>query len=159
MDVSHGRPVSRAGIPRPFRTLALSGPAADTSGEFNLNGIQATPSDKTLIVGHSSNGEPYTVDPRSGTSATIAGINAPEVDGLVLEGRRLWAVQNTNQASRIRLDPDLTAGVVEKVITSDRFQTPTTAARFGRRLAVVNDKFDTGFPPTAEQYEVILVKA
>jgi hypothetical protein len=110
-------------------------------------------------VGHSSNGEPYTVDPRSGTSATIAGINAPEVDGLVLEGRRLWAVQNTNQASRIRLDPDLTAGVVEKVITSDRFQTPTTAARFGRRLAVVNAKFDTGLPPTAEQYEVILVKA
>jgi sugar lactone lactonase YvrE len=152
-------PVSRAGIPRPFRTLALSGPAADTSGEFNLNGIQATPSGKTLIVGHSTNGELYTVDPRSGTSATIAGINVPEVDGLVLEGRRLWAVQNTNQVTRIRLDPDLTAGVVEKVITSDLFQTPTTAARFGGRLAVVNAKFDTGFPPTADQYEVILVKA
>jgi len=45
-----------------------------------------------------------------------------------------------------------TAGV-EKVITSDRFQTPTTVARFGRRLAVVNAKFDTGFPPTADQYE------
>jgi hypothetical protein len=28
--------------------------------------------------------------------------------------------------------------VVEKVITSDRFQTPSTAALFGRRLAVVN---------------------
>ena len=152
-------PVSRAGTPRPFRTLALSGPAADTSGEFNLNGIQATPSGKTLIVGHSSNGELYTVDPTTGTSATIAGVSVPEVDGLVLEGRRLWAVQNTNQVSRIRLDPDLTAGVVEKVITSDLFQVPTTAARFGRRLAVVNGKFDTGFPPTADQYEVILVKA
>ena len=35
-------PVSAAGVPGPFRTLALSGPAADTSGEFNLNGIQAT---------------------------------------------------------------------------------------------------------------------
>jgi hypothetical protein len=32
-------PVSRAGVPGPSRTLALSGPAADTSGEFNLNGI------------------------------------------------------------------------------------------------------------------------
>jgi sugar lactone lactonase YvrE len=152
-------PVSRAGIPRPFRTLALSGPAADTSGEFNLNGIQATPSGKTLIVGHSSNGELYTVDPSSGTSATIAGVSVPEVDGLVLAGRRLWAVQNTNQVSRIRLDPDLTAGVVDKVITSDLFQTPSTAARFGRRLAVVNAKFDTGFPPTADQYEVILVNS
>jgi hypothetical protein len=49
--------------------------------------------------------------------------------------------------------------VVEEVITSDLFQTPTTAARFGSRLAVVNAKFDTGIPPTADQYEVVLVKA
>ena len=40
-------PVSRAGIPGPFRTLGLSGPAADTSGQFNLNGIQATANGKT----------------------------------------------------------------------------------------------------------------
>src|SRR5215203_3505669 len=45
-------PVSRAGIPGPSRTLALSGPAADTSGAFNLNGIQATANGKTLIVAH-----------------------------------------------------------------------------------------------------------
>jgi hypothetical protein len=64
-----------------------------------------------------------------------------------------------NQVSRIRLDPDLASGVVEEVITSDLFQTPTTAARFGSRLAVVNAKFDTGFPPTATQYEVVLVNA
>jgi hypothetical protein len=36
---------------------------------------------------------------------------------------------------------------------------PTTAARFGSRLAVVNAKFDTGIPPTADQYEVVLVRA
>jgi hypothetical protein len=47
--------------------------------------------------------------------------------------------------------------VVDKVITSDLFQVPTTAALFGRRLAVVNAKFDTGIPPTADQYEVIVV--
>ena len=155
----HFVPVSRAGIPGSFRTLALSGPAADTSGEFNLNGIQAARGGKTLIVAHSTNGELYTVDPATGASATIAGVSVPQVDGLVLDGRRLWAVQNTNQVTRIRLNRDLTSGVVEKVITSDLFQTPTTAARFGRRLAVVNAKFDTGFPPTADQYEVIVVKA
>ena len=54
---------------------------------------------------------------------------------------------------------DLTSGVVEQVITSDLFQIPTTAARFGNRLAVVNAKFDTGFPPTADQYEVVVVDA
>jgi sugar lactone lactonase YvrE len=152
-------PVSRAGVPGPSRTLALSGPAADTSGEFNLNGIQATANGKTLIVAHSTNGQLYTVDPRTGASATIAGVSVPQVDGIVLQGRRLWAVQNTNQVTRIRLRRHLTSGVVEKVITSDLFQVPATAALFGRRLAVVNAKFDTGIPPTADQYEIVLVKA
>jgi sugar lactone lactonase YvrE len=152
-------PVSRAGVPGSSRTLALSGPAADTSGEFNLNGIQATANGKTLIVAHSANGQLYTVDPRTGASATIAGVSVPSVDGIVLEGRRLWAVQNTNQVTRIRLRRHLTSGVVEKVITSDLFQVPATAALFGRRLAVVNAKFDTGIPPTADQYEIVLVKA
>jgi hypothetical protein len=152
-------PVSRAGVPGSFRTLALSGPAADTGGAFNLNGIQATPDGKTLIVAHSTNGRLYTVDPTSGASATIAGVSVPLVDGIVLSGRRLWAVQTSNQVSRIRLDAHLTSGVVEEVVTSDRFQFPTTAARFGTRLAVVNAKFDTGIPPTADSYEVVLVFA
>jgi sugar lactone lactonase YvrE len=149
-------PVSRTGVPGPFRTLALSGPAADTSGEFNLNGIEATPNGTRLIVAHSGNGELYTVDPTSGASARIAGVSVPRVDGIVLEAGRLWAVQTSNQVSRIRLRPDLGSGVVEEVITSDLFQFPTTAAHFGGRLAVVNAKFDT---PTAEQYEVVVVDA
>jgi sugar lactone lactonase YvrE len=155
-------PVSRAGVPAPtFRTLAVSGPAAAISplpDLPNLNGIQATPSGKTLIVAHSANAQLYTVDPATGASATIAGVSVPNVDGIVLEAGRLWAVQNfSNQISRIRLAPDLTSGVVEAVITSELFQVPTTAARFGSRLAVVNAKFDTGIPPTADQYEVIVV--
>jgi sugar lactone lactonase YvrE len=155
-------PVSRAGVPGPtFRTLALSGPAAAISpiiGAVNLNGIQATPSGKTLIVAHSANAQLYTVDPTSGASATIAGVSVPNVDGILLEAGRLWAVQNfSNQVSRIRLRPDLTSGVVEEVITSPLFQVPTTAARFGSRLAAVNAKFDTGIPPTADQFEVVLV--
>jgi sugar lactone lactonase YvrE len=151
-------PVSGAGVPGPARTLALSGPAADTSAEFNLNGIAATPNGKTLIVGHSGNGELYTVNPATGASATIAGVSVPAVDGLLLEAGRLWAVQNElNQIAEIRLRRHLTAGVVEEVITSDLFQTPTTVARFGHRLAAVNAKFDTGFPPTADQYEVVVV--
>jgi sugar lactone lactonase YvrE len=150
-------PISNSGVPGQFRTLGVSGPAADTSGDFNLNGIAATANGKTLIVAHSTKGELYTVDPRTGASAIIAGVSVPTVDGIVLEGRRLWAVQNSNQVTRIRLRRHLTSGVVEKVITSDLFQTPSTAARFGSRLAVVNAKFDTGIPPTADQYEVVLV--
>ncbi|HEV2071404.1 MAG TPA: hypothetical protein VGR26_16570 [Acidimicrobiales bacterium] len=152
-------PVSPTGVPGPFLTLPLSGPAADTSGAFNLNGIAATPNGKTLIVAHSANGALYTVDPATGVSALIAGVSVPNVDGILFEAGRLWAVQNfSNQVSRIRLRPDLSSGVVEEIITHDLFQVPTTAARFGNRLAVVNAKFDTGFPPTADQYEVVLVR-
>ncbi len=58
----------------------------------------------------------------------------------------------------IWLRPDLTSGVVEEVIASALFQVPTTAAGLGsRHLAVVNAKFDIGIPPTADQYEVVLV--
>ena len=150
-------PVSGAGVLGSFLTLQLTGPAAEISGEFNLNGIQATPNGKTLIVAHSTNGKLYTVDPVTGASATIAGVSVPNVDGIVLLGRRLWAVQNSNQVTRVQLSPHLTSGVIEKVITSDLFQVPATAALFGSRLAVVNAKFDTGFPPKAHVWEVVLV--
>lgn len=151
-------PISKAGVLGVARTLTLTGPAAEISGQFNLNGIQATSNGKTLVVAHSANGQLYTVDPASGASATIDGVSVPNVDGIVLLGRRLWAVQNfSNQVAGIRLSSHLTSGVVEKVITSNLFQVPATAALFGSRLAVVNAKFDTGLPPTADQYEVVLV--
>jgi hypothetical protein len=150
-------PVSEAGVLGSFLTLQLTGPAAEISGAFNLNGIQATPNGKTLIVAHSANGELYTVDPVTGSSATIAGVSVPSVDGIVLLGRRLWAVQQSNQVTQVELSPNLTSGVIEEVITSGLFQVPSTAARFGSRLAVVNAKFDTGFPPTADVWEVVLV--
>jgi hypothetical protein len=151
-------PVSGTGEPGDFETLTLQGPAADTSGEFNLNGIAATERGNTLIVAHSANGALYTVDPETGDSAEIADVSVPAVDGIVVEGREFWAVQNNiNQVSEVRLSRDLTAGSVVDVITDDAFQTPSTAIRYDGRLAVVNAKFDTGFPPTADQYEIVLV--
>lgn len=151
-------PISPSGVLGPASTILLTGPAADTSGEFNLNGIVATPDEKTLIVSHTTTGELYTVDPATGVTRRIEGVSVPRVDGIVLEAGRLWAVQNfVNQVSRIRLSPDLTSGTVESVITNDAFQVPATAIRFGSCLAVVNAKFDTGVPPTADQFEVVIV--
>lgn len=150
-------PIDRHGEPGEFRTLTLRGPAADTSGLFNLNGIAAVRHGSTLIVANSDNGALYTVDSATGDSALISGVDVPTVDGIVLDGRRLWAVQNSNQVTEVLLNEDLTAGSVVEVITSDLFQAPTTAIHHDGRLAVVNAKFDTGFPPTAEQYEVVLV--
>ena len=151
-------PVDPLGVPGAAVTLPLSGPAAAITGAFNLNGIRATPDGSTLIVAHTANGALYSVDPATGASALISGVSVPNVDGLEFDGSRLLAVQNfSSQISRIRLAPDLRSGTVESVLTSDLFQVPATAARFGSRLAVVNAKFDTGFPPTADRYEIVII--
>lgn len=139
-------------------TLVLTGPAANQSGDFNLNGIAATANGKTLIVAHSGDATLYTVDPATGASAPIAGADVPAVDGILLEAGRLWAVQNfLNQVTEFRLSPDLSSATVQNVITHPAFQVPTTVARHGDKLALVNAKFDTGIPPTAGQHEVIVV--
>ena len=151
-------PIGASGALGSPRTLPLSGPAADVSAEFNNNGIEATPNGKTLIVAHSGQGALNVVDPATGASRTIAGVSVPSVDGIRLQGGELYAVQNfLSQIAVVRLSADLTSGTVERIITSDLFQVPTTVVRFGDRLATVNAKFDTGTPPTADQYEVVIV--
>ncbi|MFC7596168.1 SMP-30/gluconolactonase/LRE family protein [Terrabacter sp. GCM10028922] len=150
-------PISPTGTPGDFNVLTLTGPAADTSGDFNLNGIAATPDGRTLIVAHSTNGALYTVDPLTGASELLVAGVAP--DGILYESGRLWVAEPfLNQVTRLRPNPDLTGAVVEDVITSELFQTPSTIALHGDQLAAVNAKFDTGFPPTADEYEVVLVE-
>lgn len=147
-----------AGEPRPFSVLTLSGPAADTSGEFNNNGIQATRDGSALIVAHSSQGALNLVDPLTGASSTITAPSLPGVDGILLQGRTLYAVLNTQeQIVQLRLSGDLRSARLVEVIESDLFEVPTTVARFGDELATVNAHFDTGFPPTSPTYEVVVV--
>jgi sugar lactone lactonase YvrE len=153
-------PFGSGGVLGTARTLTLTGPASliDPNGGVNLNGIAATPDGKTLIVAHTVNAQLYTVDPATGASAAIAGVSVPNVDGILLEAGRLFAVQNfNNNIAVIRLSPDLSSGRVVDNITSPKFQVPTTVARHGNELAVVNAKFDTGLPPTATQFEVVIV--
>ncbi|MFL6144023.1 MAG: hypothetical protein ACJ72N_19435 [Labedaea sp.] len=146
------------GRPGPFRALVLSGPAADTSGAFNLNGIRAVDNGRALIVAHTALGQVFTVNPVTGASALIAGVSVPIADGLELDGRRLWVVQNSNnKITEWRLRGDLSAGTLTETITSNDFHVPTTAALFGHRLATVNSHFDTGNPPNSPTYEVVVV--
>jgi sugar lactone lactonase YvrE len=149
-------PISPTGSPGEFSVLTVTGPAANTAGEFNLNGIAATPDGRTLIVAHSENNALYTVDPVTGASALLVSVAGP--DGILYEAGRLWVAQPfANTITRLRPSPDLTSAVIEEVIESGLFQTPTTIAIHGSRLAAVNAKFDTGLPPTADEYEVVIV--
>ncbi len=148
----------RDGEPGTARTLELTGGASELPADINLNGIAAARDGETLVVAHSANGAVYTVDPETGSSARIAGVDVPSVDGIQVEGNDLWAVQNElNQVVRVRLAEDLASGTVEETIRDEDFQIPTTLIVEDDRLAVVNAKFDTGIPPTADQFEVVLV--
>lgn len=149
--------VSRDGTKGWVETLTLTGPAADAEDAFNLNGIAAAKNGRVLIVAHSGNASLYTVDPETGASALIEGVSVPNVDGILVRGKTIWAVQNfANQISRFHLSNDLSSGTLEEVIKSDNFQVPTTAALFGNTLAAVNAKFDE---PAADLHEVVLVPA
>jgi len=151
-------PIGPGGTLGPLSSLAIDGPAANLDFGFNLNGITATSNGKTLIVAHSGLGALFTVNPETGASAMIGGVAVPFVDGILLEAGRLYAVQNfLNQIAVIDLSPDLSSGSVEDLITSSSFQVPTTVARAGNLLAVVNAKFDTGIPPRAKTFEVVIV--
>ena len=149
-------PVSHHGELGDVVTLPLSGPAADAGDQFNLNGIASAKGGRVLFVAHSGNGEIYTVNPDTGDSARVEGVSVPNVDGILVQGQRLWAVQNfSNQISRIDLANNFSSGVIEDVITSPLFDIPATAALFGNQLAAVNAQF----MQPASPYEVVLVPA
>ena len=149
-------PVGPGGEIGAVEVLTLSGPAADAGDQFNLNGIASAKGGRVLFVAHSGNGEIYTVNPETGASALVEGVSVPNVDGILVQGQRLWAVQNfSNQISRIDLANNFSSGVIEDVITSTGFNTPATAALFGNTLAAVNAQF---ILPDSE-YEVVLVPA
>ena len=141
------------------RTLVVTGPAGTITGFPNLNGIAATANGHHLVVAHSQLGTLFTVDPVTGASSLVTGVAVPTVDGILLDGGRLYANEiGLNQIAQINLSPDLSSGFVEAAITSPDFEVPTTTAAFGDRLVTVNAKYDTGFPPTATTFEVITVR-
>ena len=148
----------RDGMPGAFTTLHLHGPAADLSGAFNSNGIQATADGSRLLVAHSGQGAVNVVNARTGASRRIADLSVPNVDGILLDDHTLWVVRNSdNEVVKAELTDDLRSAVVKRTITSRLFETPTTVALSSGRLLVANAKFDTGFPPTATQYEVLVI--
>jgi hypothetical protein len=82
-------------------------------------------------------------------------------DGIVLDGRELYVVQNfLNQIAVVELTPDLRRGTIARVLTHPAFRIPATAAAFGPTLYAVNARFDVAPPtepaPTVE-FEVVRV--
>jgi sugar lactone lactonase YvrE len=140
-------------------TIPLGGDYQFTPGAFNANGIAATPNGKTLIIVNSVDGALYNVDPTTGDATLIdlGGEAVPNGDGILLQGKTLYVVQNFfNQIAVVDLNAHFTSGTIVDTITSSNFRIPTTIALFGNSLYAVNARFDT--PPTPNtEYEAVRV--
>jgi hypothetical protein len=134
--------------------LPLTGDIQFVEG-FNANGIDATRNGKTLIIVQSNTGKLFTVDAETGQSTEIdlGGEAVTNGDGILLQGRRLWVVQNQEELlTLVRLSPDRSSGVVVDRFPDDTFDVPTTVARAGNRLAIVNARFGVEDPEDAEYW-------
>lgn len=139
--------------------IPLTGDYVFTPGAFNANGIAATPNGNTLIIVNSVDGVLYNVDPETGVATRIdlGGASVPNGDGILLQGKTLYVVQNRlNQIAVVELNSALTEGEIVDTITDSDFRVPTTIARFGNSLYAVNARFGTPATPDTE-YEVVRV--
>ena len=138
-----------------FQTLELQGDFDQLPG-FNVNGIAATPNGKTLIIVQSNTGKLFTVTPAATTADTdelalADGESVPMGDGILLDGKTLYVVQNrANMIAKIQLATDLGSGTVVTRLTSPDFDVPTTIAEHGSRLYAVNARFEPPPRPTPD---------
>ncbi len=142
-----------------LESIELTGDFEFVPGEFNANGIEATPNGHQLIVVNSYLGALYSVAPDTGDANRIdlGGEVVNYGDGMLLMGNRLYIVQNRlNQVAVITLGLVTAEGSVQQVIENEAFDVPTTVAKVGHSLYVVNARFTT--EPTAEtQYSIVRV--
>ena len=112
---------------------------------FNANGIASYDRGRLLVVVQSNTGKLFRINTRTKDVSEIdlGGRTLTNGDGLVAHGSRLFVVRNANnEIVEVKLRRGKRKGRVRSTITSDRFRFPTTAARDGKRLLVVNSQFD-----------------
>ena len=155
-------PGGRPGAPSSFEVVELGGDYEQVGG-FNVNGIDATPNGKTLVIVQSATGKLFTVTP-AGLARTIVladGESVPNGDGILLHGKTLYVAQNQlNVVAKIALVSNLRSGRVVRRSGKPPhdFDIPTTLALHGSRLYAVNARFGTTPTPTTDYWITQLKK-
>ena len=153
----------------PFLYRVDLGPAGEPSATataiplpaaFRTNGIDATPNGQYLFV--VSAAQLYRIDTLTYTPVPVdlGGTTLPNADGLLLDGKTLYVVQNQlNRVAVVDLSSDYLTGEVVRFITEPfasnaATRVPTTIAEFGHALYAVT----AGFAAPTPDYVVRLSK-
>jgi sugar lactone lactonase YvrE len=148
----------RRGLPDEAVSVPLSGDIEFVEGN-NANGIAPTPDGRGLLVVQGNLGLLFRVNPATGetTQVDLGGAVLTNGDGLLLQGRTLFVVQNRlNQVAVVRLNERGTAGRIVQTVTDPSFDVPTTVAAFDERLYLPNARFNTPPEPTTP-YNVVSI--
>ncbi|MEO3861997.1 superoxide dismutase [Acrocarpospora sp. B8E8] len=151
-------PFGRHGeLPAEAVTIPLSGDLVYGTG-INSNGIAPAPDGKALLVIQSNTGQLFRVNPQTGVATLVETESLANGDGLLLEDRTLYVVQNRlNTVTVLHLDRHAKSGTVVRNLVDARFDVPTTVAAFRDRLYLPNARFTTTPTPTTP-YTVVAIK-
>ena len=113
---------------------------------LNLNGIVATADGKRLLVGHMDKGQLFSIDTatKQVTAIDLRNEVVTGIDGLLLDGTTLYLVRQPQaEIVRIALSADLSSGKVVTRLRDAALLWPSTLAKKGNELLVVNTQFNT----------------
>lgn len=127
--------------------MSFEGTALQYDDGFNANGLVVSRDGRSVVLAQTSTATLYRVDVPTRTVAAVdLGGEPVSGDGLLLDGTRLLVVEwlgETSSIVRVDLDRRLTSGRVVSRTSDPTFDDPTTIARAGRDLLVVNSQFGT----------------
>jgi sugar lactone lactonase YvrE len=155
----------------PFLYRVALGPAGEPTGDattiplpatFRTNGIAATANGEHLFVVNGPTAQLYRIDTVTHTPVLVdlGGDTLPNADGLLLDGKTLYVVQNMrNRIAVVELFPDYLSGATVRFITEPftsnaATRVPTTIAEFGNSLYAVT----AGFAAPSPDFVVRLTK-
>lgn len=122
-------------------------PVVYTANATSLNGIVISPDSAYIVVVHSGARKLYriTVSIKEALEIDLGG-KPQGGDGMVLDGNVLYVLERTQTGDgivRIDMLPDLSRGAIRDSFRDASFAFPTTIAKVGDRMLVVNSQFNT----------------
>ena len=148
-----------------FEKIEMIGFEMDPAG-FNANGLVGDFDGKQLVIVNITTGVLYLVNTETGAASPVA-IQGdeelfPDGDGLYMDGRTLYIIQNfTQKIAVVELSEDLTQGTFVKNLVSNDFAIPTSIIGFGNCIYAINTYYlefiAEGADPTSIQSDVVKV--